>query len=381
MTYRYSTKLYYDKFGFLVNGGSTYLNSSDSPKVNGVLQLRANPLRAWKMLRKRVPCLIGSARVMENTNPWYPPITGGIVDQCYSQAYARFRGKVYSGSASLGVTFGSYKQTREMVTNRCGQLNQRLDSAIAKLSKNASLKNLASTHLEVIFGWVPLLSDLHAATQTLCQEAIPPQFIKSRASLAQQVDDSWRNSVNRAVVTRFWRTSVTLSARVDVTNPNLWLAERAGMLNPAAVIWDLVPWSFVVNMFVNTGQLVNAISDFAGLTFREYSQTITAKGYYDAAYWTREQQENILSPDFAFGGEDSASFVMDKERKLQPYPFSPSLVIKVPEANWELAAMAGSLMVQKFSKLNRFFTSKKLEANNARSYRPNGQQRGDYTSR
>lgn len=137
---------------------------------------------------------------------------------------------------------------------------------------------------------------------------------------------------------------VSRSATVEISNPNGWLRERAGLNNPAAVAWDLVPWSFVVNMFVNTGQLVNSITDFVGLSFP--SSSITTR--YDLNY--RTHISGRISPKVY--GSGSADFRYDFKMRQLGGVARPPVVFKVPDLNWGLAAIAASLFAQKFSAAN-----------------------------
>lgn len=204
--------------------------------------------------------------------------------------------------------------------------------------RGMNLKKAADLHLETIFGWQPLLQDIHNACTTVIQKAAQRSYVTARSQ--QAINDSidppfgWSLSIAQNVDGEM---RVTVSAGVEVTNPNTWLLERAGLLNPAAVAWDLVPWSFVVNMFANTGQLVNSVTDFCGLKFHNLSITTMDRGmyYYKIGYrndWSETQWVNN-----------------QKSRVLGSLP-SPNLVVKLPNANWETAAMAASLFVQQFSR-------------------------------
>ena len=57
-----------------------------------------------------------------------------------------------------------------------------------------------------------------------------------------------------------------------VSNPNLFLANQLGFVNAGVVAWDVVPFSFVLDWFVNVGQFLAAFTDFWGLTISN-SQT------------------------------------------------------------------------------------------------------------
>jgi len=267
-----------------------------------------------------------------------------------NEAYARFQGKLRKGSASLGVTAASWKQSRDMIVNRSNHFRRTLDSSIAALEKNpGALKRLrrereplAGQVLEYEFGWAPLVQDMRAALTTVCKDGNPDEWITSRArgnvslrsgSISDRVVVSWDG---------IYRT--TYNARVEITNPNLWLLNRLGLINPGVVIWDLIPWSFVVNMFLNVNSMVGAITDEVGLSFS--GQNVT--------YSSLLGREVLRGQNGLHG--TNWSFV----RTLKKYKsrtvgssLAPNWQVKVPELNWELAVIATSLVVQRIQKLNK----------------------------
>lgn len=257
----------------------------------------------------------------------------------YNKAYSSFRGRLYSGSAALGVTLGTYKESRQMMVDRFNSLNQLADEAAARIATARNKpKVLASLHLEVVFGWVPLLSDIHAVTTTVIGKdpLLDIQTVKgtARSSLA---DLSTKIGTTQVRFSGMYQVEV--GSRVRVLNMNLWLAERAGLLNPASVVWDLVPWSFVVNMFMNTGQLVNSLTDFAGLSFE--NQYVQHKYAGVATY-----------KEPSYGSTTIIKAEKGKHRSTGSIP-RPTFMFKVPDANFGLAAIAGSLFTQKAAALGR----------------------------
>lgn len=264
-----------------------------------------------------------------------------------SETYARVRGKLYQGSAALGVTAGSYKQSREMIVNRYGTLNASAKQLIDQLSRSVARrrvsKDIASQHLEVIFGWQPLIKDIVASAFSVVQLAANTEYISATVVKPETLQKTWyRNGYiiqERTVCTY----RCTRSATVVIANPNAWLMERAGLLNLASVGWDLVPWSFVVNMVVNTGQLVNSITDFVGLEFPSGSITETLNGVGETTCRGR-------------GTGKTTHITRQKIRSLSPVA-APPLAFRLPEANWGTAAMAASLFTQNFSKVSSLVTN------------------------
>lgn len=123
-------------------------------------------------------------------------------------------------------------------------------------------KAFGDNFLAFHFGWEPLVKDIGAAIDVI-QAPLPIKRIKGRASVRDQ------KSVNVLGASRNYNTyryvsKVSMQADLRVTNPNLFLASQLGFINPAAVAWELVPFSFVVDWFVNVGQCLSSFTDFAG---------------------------------------------------------------------------------------------------------------------
>lgn len=328
-----------------------------SPRVNGRLQLRGNGFQYIYGVYKTFRVSAGDAgfypsspRSDPNTFPGYSRNLAALD----SSNYARFRGRIYKGSASLGVTLASYRQSRAMIVNRYHQLTGRANRGLTLLQREYEAymrrsqygryktgrtrweRIVANFHLEVIFGWVPLLKDIHAACTSVIQGAAKTVFVTTR-SKSHDTSLTGRNTDVEEL--RVLDMELVRSSTILIENPNVWLAERAGLLNPLTVAWDIVPWSFVVNMFVNTGQLVQSITDFAGLKLRNQTKTIKAKE------WRYKRVRKSIAVNYTY----------DQRRTLD-VALPLRLVFKLPDASWETAAMAASLFTQKLSLLNRLIS-------------------------
>lgn len=318
-----------------------------SERIGGKLRLRNNPYQY-------LSGSYGTRGYPRGYHTWLPatPPSGGDVPTAVHQQYAMraleakcyssLRSKLYKDSAALGVTFGSMAQSRAMVAARFNTLRRSGADIVAEISSvqrrhglhgTKTLETVANAHLEVIFGWKPLLADIHASCTSVIQLADQYGFVKTSHTA--------NGSVKVGFDTYATTSRVSYSTGVRMSNPNRWLAERAGLLNPVTVAWDLVPWSFVVNMFVNTGQLAQQITDFAGLTFFD-------------TYSTRTMQYRCAR-SASIGNTRVFGFWKgyDKRRAIVAFPTPPGLTFRVPKADWGTAAMAGSLFIQQFTKVSR----------------------------
>lgn len=209
-----------------------------------------------------------------------------------NKALDKFKGAMNSDmSASLAITLAEWKQSEKMIVARAGQLMRayshvrkfRLFQACAELGVNASgpvrkrfkarqaARDVSGAWLELHFGWSPLVSDIHAAVDIM-QSPMPDGYSVGKGSSTDKVQivKGFRDWSTYASI----KTCCRVSAYVSVSNPNLALANRLGLVNPAAVAWELVPFSFVVDWFLPVSKFLNSFSDFVGYDLKWASTTI-----------------------------------------------------------------------------------------------------------
>lgn len=141
--------------------------------------------------------------------------------------------------------------------------------------------NAASYWLELQYAWGPLLADIHGACQALATRLNEPNvpFFYAESRSGQRT--------NRKVRYRSGQSTWSLDLDVDITlkevcrigvyyrirNGNIVQAARLGLTNPALVVWELVPFSFVVDWFIPVGNFLSQLSAYHGLQFVEGYQT------------------------------------------------------------------------------------------------------------
>lgn len=235
-------------------------------------------------------------------------------DLAHNKSYGKLVEAV--GDPSLwAVNLAEYGQSLSMMEKRLVQLTKfakklhhfDFPGAANELRKGmtppkglkAGTKYFADNWLEYHFGWEPLVKDIGAAVHTLTAP-VPPKRISGKGTVRKtQVDDNQSSTPYWSRQVDVISTSSKHQADVRVESPNVHLAEQLGFVNPLAVAWELVPFSFVVDWFSNVGQVLGSLTDFAGLSITNAStstlQTIqrTELSYtgfqanYESVYCTR----------------------------------------------------------------------------------------------
>jgi hypothetical protein len=166
-------------------------------------------------------------------------------------------------------------------------------------------KSFGDAILEVYFGIKPIVSDLHNGAEILSKDFDPTRIKGHGKATGEQFSSSSTEANWFRKREEYWvRTKCGCEAKVS--NPNEFLAEKLGLVNPFATAWELVPWSFVVDYFVNINQFIGALTDTYGVkitkpwtrtrtySFASYenrsfnSATHVLNGGYTTGIWCRE---------------------------------------------------------------------------------------------
>lgn len=224
-----------------------------------------------------------------------PPSSGGWKAYTSNKAYQKLRSAV--GDQSLWATnLLESKRTMRMITERAIKLTKvvralnRLDFAKVnnllvgeKIGWRNRSKTLANLWLEYSYGIKPLVEDIGNGITTLCKQHKPLRVSGAAVSKDVSFFDTGGPAWERTRTT--YDTRVRMSMDVKVISPNIHLAEQLGFINPAAVAWEAVPFSFVVDWFTNVGEVLNSWSDFAGLEISNQQTTEFQLAFLERSNW------------------------------------------------------------------------------------------------
>lgn len=165
----------------------------------------------------------------------------------YNRALERLNSKV-RGNLDLAIDIAERRQTYKMIRG----IRNVLDFA---RSRRFSTRDVANAWLQWQYGWRPLLSDIYDACDE-GQRTIRKALTKVRGSATE------RNRVN------YYKTKQIIEApqimliqgqdkqscHIDVElEPRGWDPGQWSSLNPVSLAWELIPYSFVVDWFVDVG--------------------------------------------------------------------------------------------------------------------------------
>lgn len=240
---------------------------------------------------------------------------GSVENDVISRCYDKIKGSI-SERAELAVAAMESRKSLTMIYQRSRQLlgsvealrrgNWKLAAKIlerpdSKGGKTSKVKSVANNWLEVVYGWLPSIMDIGNAINVL-QEP----FKKTR--VAESVRGSYRVIDTKPdwPFGRGLRYKVQpvckMGCEIEVSNPNLWLANQMGFINPASWLWELTTLSFVVDWFTNVGQFLASATDFLGLTIHRAYTTLHYANGTASAYWGGGiDGSHVGASNFTFG--------------------------------------------------------------------------------
>lgn len=190
--------------------------------------------------------------------------------------------KAVNRSFQGGIFLGELTEAIRMIKNPARALRGGLDDYLASLKKRKSGLNrvpprrreataqdiVSNTWLEYSFGWTPLINDIQngvEAVQKWAKDENRPYLVPVSAYGEQSALDSAKGAVTGTLLDIKYDRSITIKANVRfygtvrTFNPKSQPFRHWGvsLSDVAPTIWELVPWSFLVDYFSNIGDIVD----------------------------------------------------------------------------------------------------------------------------
>lgn len=156
-------------------------------------------------------------------------------------------------------------------------------SGFKKLFPKDPSKAVSNLWLSWTYGWKPLLNDIYGAAEFYNQQITKDRIMRARAT----VSISGKSTVNtvkpqvgwemRHTTTRSWKYSCKLVIFYKVVNDNSKTIAQLGLMNPAVIAWELLPFSFVADWFLPVGNFLQSLDATVGLTFVKGCRTTCTK--------------------------------------------------------------------------------------------------------
>lgn len=194
-----------------------------------------------------------------------------------------------------------------------GTETRSIKSAWKRVERTAPTKRISSHWLEFVYGWQPLLQDIYDSTRLLADKMNTSQLysdkIRATATSSISYHNPWAGNYEVKVVA--FKTHTKLVAVYELESAARQLLAQTGITNPALLVWELMPYSFVIDWFVPVGTYLESLTAFDGFdlvtsksyvvtkergwSFRDYKAGPTREGR-----WTNYTEGNALLEDFRY---------------------------------------------------------------------------------
>lgn len=192
-----------------------------------------------------------------------------LYQDCISAMYDKLR-----GSIDLSVSLAESGQTVRMLRDAA-----KLSVAISSISP----KVWAKRWLSYKYGWYPLVSDLYNVADRIMKRDYSRYTV---VSVRRQRNFSSGISPDEFTSGRYTLSKrCLLSCQYDLENPSV-TQELAGWtsLNPASLAWELMPYSFVIDWFVDVGSYI-----------RTLESSFVYRNAFRSGFYTHTSRETAVS--------------------------------------------------------------------------------------
>lgn len=229
-------------------------------------------------------------------------------DHVEGTAVTMLLNKLNDGDVDLGVLLGEMVESTRMIAEGLITVLQAYRAVRNRNYKQAARvlgvdfsgdlhKNATDTWFALKFGWLPFLSDVFNAHQTIQDAVNKPIHLREKAVfVAEHLATS---SNNLCKITRVGNATkgcqVGVSYRIE--DRVLQQMSAVGLVNPLLVAWELVPMSFVIDWFMPVSSYLHALSSPLGLQFKHGYATRFAYGQFQyqaiKSGWTQQPEYEV----------------------------------------------------------------------------------------
>lgn len=257
--------------------------------------------------------------------------------------------KVHNQSVHIGNLLAERAQTYELLVTNFKRLSQLilLKKKFIKSTAAAILnpKKWANEILAFKFGVEPLVSDIKGIAEVL-SKGIPEEgaIVTVRCNSKRFV------SFETEGLDFNGQVEMSYTVKLSVDNPAGRLFSQLGLINPAEIVWEVTPWSFVIDWFLPVGAWIQAQTGIVGLSFISGTRKVKYKGTFDfkstptSLFASRTEGQDAYSLKGKFTG-----YIIDRQVLTSLPDSSLILGIKNPYSPSHLVESI-SLLIQKIKR-------------------------------
>lgn len=294
--------------------------------------------------------------VVANTSGKFSNRVINFDGDAYNQSVTECRNRLGDQKASIGAALAEARSTFNMLADtsvallksyraiRRGNWAESARYLGLRPSQYLTGKSSASGLLQIKYGWLPLMHDLKTGYDWFASNQDTPLLINASATARRAFSGSDKYDSYTAMG---WSGSSMSRCHIVATvdQPGRRVANQGGLLNPLSIAWEVVPYSFVLDWWMPVGNVLQAYSDTAGLTFRSGYTAQVSEGevFYDIS-GRRETATSVVDYE---GGGTLDRYYRFRRTKLGSFPI-PGIYQKQNWFNKSRAITALALFRQLF---------------------------------
>jgi len=276
----------------------------------------------------------------------------------------KLREQIAGSDFDMGIFLAEGKEALSLIGNTAIRIRKSLQAAkkgdfveVAKLLGTAAPrgkaridpkgtnagKAIADKWLELQYGWLPLIKDVQGGAEALAKHLNDPYVktykVRRKKPMKPDYIHPWVGAGGAYTLDASSRAQ--LIARVTEVNvPGLY-----GLIDPAAIAWELLPYSFVADWFIPIGNYLAArgLSSSVSGTF---VTTVTSREFFTCSGFggLPGTWELLVSPNYR---SMKITCTRSVSQSLQ-FP-SPNMKPLSKVASWQHCANAVALLTSKFA--------------------------------
>lgn len=263
------------------------LYSTNSPYVDGKLSKTENGIyRYWERTRGSGIHTLFIQHYPDNPSSYNLIGEGGfgaghhdplyladLKEQAVTIALERFNDAVSNSQMQLMEYILERHDAKDSIVTMFKTLvAMRQELSLKKLFKNAKFYNKRTRKIEIrriemslsekwlawSFFWQPLLADVYKIISGFTP--VTSNAIRKRGFVSGSTYDKLDYGTSYHYCSTSYDVRATVKGAVRIDDPLLAILDEIGLADPAKLLWNATPFSFVVDWFINIGNLLDAVS-------------------------------------------------------------------------------------------------------------------------
>lgn len=250
-----------------------------------------------------------------------------------NEVSGKLRAKIKDQNVNLAQSFAEYRQTSSMFlgaardvlsTLRSLRNGRALSDLVRSLQRPRSRADhvLVNRWLEYQYGFKPLLSDIYGVTDLLVKKIREGQYMHVSASTTARRHYSIPQSDPALSYSAMQETIRKGKARYKIQYPAIKTLAECGISNPALLVWELIPYSFVVDWLFPVGTFLSSLDALNGCSDLKVIYSV---------------RKDVKTSAYAYGGSSNFESVTYQR-------YAPTSVLQFPSLGYKPSTSLTSVL-------------------------------------